>query len=239
MNSSPRFRNDNEENPSTASCVPGSNKRDRNHPSARILTNSTLLTPANRDVANFYDRTEWLYPLADWFCAPGRRRLIRLVNRETPGHLLEIGVGPGRHLPLYEGHRVWAIDCSEKMVRRSRAHSRAADIRQMDGEQLDFADETFDYIVLCHVLSVTSNPARMLAEAFRVLRPDGRVFVLNHETPRNFWRRIEAMLVPLASRLRFRSWFRVVDISGVQRFQIEPLKAGGCFGLMKAYSLTK
>lgn len=193
----------------------------------------------NLRIASFYDRFGWLYPLADGFCAPGRRRLIEHVNREPAGQLLEIGVGPGWHLPYYRGHQVTAIDCSTRMVASSRRCSPRAVVRQMDGERLDFADASFDYAILCHVLSVTENPAAMLAEARRVLRPGGRLFILNHETPANAWRHVDALLEPLARRLRFRSWFRIEAIAGVEQFRLRRLRAGGLFGLMQAYSLEK
>jgi phosphatidylethanolamine/phosphatidyl-N-methylethanolamine N-methyltransferase len=190
-------------------------------------------------IGRFYDRVSWLYPLVDLFCGAGRRRLVEQVNCEPPGRLLEIGVGPGRYLPLYRRHHVTAIDCSARMVALSRARAPAAEVRQMDGERLEFADASFDYVTLCHVLSVTGDPARMLAESHRVLRPGGRIFVLNHETPRHAWRHVEARLMPLARGLRFRSWFRLDEIPGVQRFRLRRLAPGGWFGLMAAYALEK
>lgn len=193
----------------------------------------------NRRVSIFYNRVYWLYPLVDYFCAPGRNRLIKQINAEPAGRLLEIGVGPGRHLPLYKTHQVTAIDCSVKMVSSSRRYSPDSKIFQMDGEALDFPDGSYDYVALCHVLSVTANPSNMLAEAHRVLRPGGRLFVLNHETPTNAWMHIEKLMDPLAGCLRFRSWFRLSDIPGVERFQTKRLEVGGMLGLMNAYCLEK
>jgi phosphatidylethanolamine/phosphatidyl-N-methylethanolamine N-methyltransferase len=193
----------------------------------------------NHRMARFYDRVGWLYPLVDRFCAPGRRRLIARINQEPPGRLLEIGVGPGAHLPLYRGHQITAIDCAESMVARSRRRLPGADIRRMDGEDLDFRDASFDYVALLHVLSVTARPASLLAEAYRVLRPGGRLFVLNHETPTNAWRHVEKLCVPLADRLCFRSWFRLEEIPGVERFRSKDWETRSGFGLMHSCSLTK
>lgn len=109
----------------------------------------------------------------------------------------------------------------------------------MDGEDLAFPDESFDYVVLCHVLSVTADPARMLAEVHRVLRPGGRIFVLNHETPVNAWRHVDKALRPLAGWLCFRSWFRLGEIPGADRFQLERLETGRLGGLMPAHCLKK
>lgn len=193
----------------------------------------------NSRIGRFYDYAYWLYPLVDVFCAQGRRRLIERINCEPAGRLLEVGVGPGRHLGSYRGHHVTAIDCSATMVASSRRHAPGADIRQMDGERLEFPAACFDYVVLAHVLSVTGNPQRMLAEAHRVLRPGGRLFVLNHETPAHAWRHVEALVAPVAAVLRFRSQFRVDAIAGVDRFHRCRLPITGACGLMAAYSLQK
>jgi len=47
-----------------------------------------------------------------------------------------------------------------------------------------FPAASYHYVVLCHVLSVTPNPTRMLMEAYRILRPGGRVFVLDRYAER-------------------------------------------------------
>jgi phosphatidylethanolamine/phosphatidyl-N-methylethanolamine N-methyltransferase len=194
---------------------------------------------SNGEVARFYDWAGCFYPMIDLFCASARRQLIHEINRQPTGKLLEIGVGPGRHLRFYREHDITAIDCSARMVASCRRCAPSIATRHMDGEQLDYPDAWFDYVTLFHVLSVTANPTRMLAEARRVVRPGGRIFILNHETPANAWQHIDAMLIPLARWLRFRSWFRLKDIAGIERFRCRPLGLRGGFGLMNAYSLEK
>lgn len=191
----------------------------------------------NRRTARFYDRVAWLYPLVDWFCRHGRRRLIEHINREPRGRVLEIGVGPGGHLHHYRGHEVIAIDCSPAMIERCRRCAPGVAAHVMDGERLTFASASFDYVVLCHVLSVTAHPERMLAEARRIVRPGGRIFVLNHETPANAWSHLERLAAPLARLLCFRSVFRVAQIPGAAGFRVQLLEARSGCGLMNAYRL--
>lgn len=193
----------------------------------------------NHQVARFYDWAYWLYPLVDCFCASGRRRLIEHINQKPAGRLLEIGVGPGTHLELYRKHHLTAIDCSARMVASARRQSPASDVRQMDGEHLAFPAASYDYVTLCHVLSVTADPAKMLAEARRVLRPGGLLFILNHETPDSAWRHFDTRIAPLARWLRFRSDFRLENISGIERFRRSPLGTSGPFGWMTACCLQK
>jgi phosphatidylethanolamine/phosphatidyl-N-methylethanolamine N-methyltransferase len=109
----------------------------------------------------------------------------------------------------------------------------------MDGEAMDFEEASFDYVVLCHVLSVTAHPARMLSESYRVLRRGGRLFVLNHQTPENAWRHVEGLCAPLAGWLCFRSWFRLEEIPGIERFRAKQWVGRSCFGLMGTCLLTK
>lgn len=197
------------------------------------------IQPGNRRVARFYDWAHVLYPLVDVFCDGGRRRLIAEINQHPPGALLEIGVGPGRHLPLYRGHAVTVVDCSAAMIASCRRVAPGVEARVMDGEELAFPERSFDYVVLCHVLSVTTDASRLMAEVHRVLRPGGRVFVLNHETPTGPWRHLERLAMPVADWLRFRSWFRLGEVAGLERFRCTQLEIRGCCGLMRAHLLEK
>lgn len=204
-----------------------------------LLIPPSGIQPGNRRVARFYDWAHMLYPVVDLFCGAGRRRLIAEINRHPPGRLLEIGVGPGRHIPLYRGHAVTAVDCSAAMIASCRCVAPEVEAQVMDGERLAFPDGGFDYVVLCHVLSVTADASRLLSEVYRVLRPGGRVFVLNHETPAGPWRHLERLAMPVARWLQFRSWFRLGEVAGLERFRCTPLMIRGCGGLMRAHLLEK
>ncbi len=52
----------------------------------------------------------------------------------------------------------------------------------MDALHLDFADDSFDYIMAFHVVTVVPDPIRMMEEAQRVCRPGGRIVIVNHFT---------------------------------------------------------
>lgn len=93
--------------------------------------------------------------------------------------VLEIGVGLGTdHLQFARaGARMTGIDltprCVELTSRRleqERLHSR---LSVMDGERLDFADDSFDAVYSFGVLHHTSSPQQAFREIRRVLRPGG------------------------------------------------------------------
>lgn len=135
----------------------------------------------------FYDKISRLYPLIEVFLRPQKRALIHRVNCLLAGNLLEIGVGDGAHLHLYRNHHITGIDTSEGMLKVATERKiKNVLLIRMDGEALLFQQEQFDYIVLSHVIAVVNNPEQLFNEVFRVLKPNGRVFILNHFTPNNW-----------------------------------------------------
>src|SRR5436190_24093055 len=126
----------------------------------------------------FYDRIYFLYPIIDVFLKPQKQKFFGYINSHPAGSLLEIGVGNGAHFKYYGTHQITGIDTSEKMLARARRHaSKNIHIAQMSGEDLLFADHSFDYVTLSHVVAVVRHPERLMNEVSRVLRPGGKVFI--------------------------------------------------------------
>ncbi len=101
------------------------------------------------------------------------------------GPVLEIGPGTGVNLRHYRpGTQVIAIEPNPAMHRYLRAAAAANDIdlviHQGGAEHLDLADESVDGAVGTLVLCGVPDPARVLAEVVRVLRPGRPYFVLEH-----------------------------------------------------------
>lgn len=171
--------------------------------------------------ASFYNRIAFMYPIIDVFLKPQKRNLVGEVNAYPPGRLLEIGVGTGSHLRNYRKHSIVGIDISQTMLNYAlRNNPDNAILLQMDGESLIFGDETFDYVVLSHVLAVTANADRLLEEVQRVLAPGGTLFILNHFTPKNWVRYIDNGFALFSRRFHFRSAFRVEDLSTLKSFKL-------------------
>lgn len=146
----------------------------------------------------------------------GRRALAQTASDLCNGSrfaLLEVGVGTGLTLPLYPpGIQVTGIDISEEMLAKARQRAAALpgrDIRLhlMDGERMAFPDDAFDCVTLPYVLSVTPNPARLVAEVRRVCRKGGSILLVNHFSGTRSWWVLERMVKPMADRIGFRSDF--------------------------------
>jgi ubiquinone/menaquinone biosynthesis C-methylase UbiE len=85
-------------------------------------------------------------------------------------------------------------------------------LEQGDAQNLRFADNTFDYVMAFHVVSVVPDAGRLIAEAQRVCRPGGVIAVINHfRSPRPWLARITNGLDPIT---RWLGWttMQQVDI---------------------------
>ena len=117
----------------------------------------------------------------------GRRRAAAAVNALPGERVLEVGVGTGLALPAYDtDKRITGIDLSGDMLDRARwrvergglGHVEA--LLEMDAEETDFADGSFDIAVAMFVASVVPNPRRLYSELRRVVRPGGHILFVNH-----------------------------------------------------------
>jgi phosphatidylethanolamine/phosphatidyl-N-methylethanolamine N-methyltransferase len=55
-------------------------------------------------------------------------------------------------------------------------------VLEMNALDLKFPDNTFDYVMAFHVVTVVPDPVRMISEAKRVCKPGGRIVIVNHFT---------------------------------------------------------
>lgn len=98
--------------------------------------------------------------------------------------VLEVGCGSGAHARLLaeSGCRFTGIDLTSKGValtrRRLELWGLSGNVLKADAEQLQFADESFDYIWSWGVIHHCENPEKALAEICRVLRPGGRIALM-------------------------------------------------------------
>src|SRR5713226_6059221 len=107
------------------------------------------------------------------------------VCSQAKGDVLEIAVGTGRNFAYYPPDvRLTGIDLSASMlnIARQRADQlgRQVDLRVGDAQALEFADETFDTVVSTLSLCSIPDDRKAISEAKRVLRPGGRLLLLEH-----------------------------------------------------------
>ncbi|MER3420549.1 MAG: SAM-dependent methyltransferase [Chloroflexota bacterium] len=151
----------------------------------------------------------WFAALYDWLNEPAERgplgqRRAALI-RPLSGQVLDLGAGTGANFPLYgAAARVVAVEPDPFMLRRAQrrravVHGARVDLCQAMGEALPFRDASFDAVVATLVLCTVADPQRTLYEARRVLRPDGRLYFLEHVRADGLLGRVQDAIRPVWS----------------------------------------
>jgi phosphatidylethanolamine/phosphatidyl-N-methylethanolamine N-methyltransferase len=131
----------------------------------------------------------------------------------TPGdRILEVGIGTGINVSLYPRHcHVTGIDFSAKMLEKARERVARkglsnVSLHEMDAARLSFADGSFDIVYAPYVISVVSDPVRVVREMRRVCRPGGKIIVLNHfRSLSPILSRIERAISPFTVHIGFKA----------------------------------
>jgi SAM-dependent methyltransferase len=137
---------------------------------------------------------------------PSGNGAVRWLCSQAEGDTLEIGIGRGRTLPFYPGHvRLTAIELSGASLaiaaRRARDLGLRISLLEGDAAALPYPDEHFDTVVFCMVLCTIPDDRAAVAEAARVLRPGGRLLLLEHvRSPNPLLRSLERLFDPISVR---------------------------------------
>jgi phosphatidylethanolamine/phosphatidyl-N-methylethanolamine N-methyltransferase len=103
----------------------------------------------------------------------------------------------------------------------------------MNGETLLFPKETFDYVILSHVIAVVENPEKLLEEVHRVLKPNGKIFILNHFTPDNGLKYVDKAFGKISKHFYFKSVFQISSLSTIEKFRLLSESNAGLFSYFK------
>ncbi|MDT8451065.1 MAG: class I SAM-dependent methyltransferase [Wenzhouxiangellaceae bacterium] len=126
------------------------------------------------------EQIPWLYDLS-MALMPGLRRWRASLARLARGRVLEVGCGTGRMLPLYPHEtRVVGLEPNFAALPRAARRDPGAGLVCGSVERLPFPAASFDTVVSSLVFCSVGEAERGLAEIRRVLRPDGRLLMLEH-----------------------------------------------------------
>lgn len=138
--------------------------------------------------------------LGDWYNAKVMPRLIgcacstgQVMKRRAhvvplaKGDVFELGCGGGINQQFYNSDAITSyagIDPHEALLDDARKAARdkgwPADLRQAHGEDVPFPDSFFDTVVCTFTLCSVEDPAKVLSEMRRILRPGGQALFLEH-----------------------------------------------------------
>jgi SAM-dependent methyltransferase len=98
---------------------------------------------------------------------------------QMPGKLLDVGCGSGQRMAHFRGlgWNVVGQDVDESAVGRARKTS-GADVYAGPLQAIGFQDETFDAIIIEHVIEHVHHPADLLRECVRILKPNGTMVLV-------------------------------------------------------------
>lgn len=105
---------------------------------------------------------------------------LRFLNLNPADHLLDVGCGSGLFdsVASTTGAYVTGIDASEALIAEARRRGSTANFATGEMEELPFADATFDAVCGFNSFQYAANVQNALTEAFRVLKPGGKIVVM-------------------------------------------------------------
>lgn len=152
----------------------------------------------------------WRTATRDGLYALHERVLKPILGIDPTEGLLEVGVGSGNHLNSYRGYRYWGIDVDLEKVRIARRMAEECAISPLQIVQnapgdVPFDEHTFERVMAVCTLHEVEDIPRMLSEIDRVLKPSGRVGIIERMTAHGESAEAQERLRQMPAVLR--TWF--------------------------------
>ncbi len=145
----------------------------------------------NDKIKNRYNRISKIYdllekPMESMSMSKWREELIEKLEGKK---ILEVGVGTGKNLIYYpEKLNITGIDFSKNMLEKARDKVRNKEnieLIEMDAQDMQFDDNTFDTVVTSCVFCSVPDPIEGLKEIRRVCKNNGKIIMLEHMRSNN------------------------------------------------------
>ena len=177
----------------------------------------------------------------------GRMRAVKHINNSKAARVLEVGVGTGLSLPHYRTDlEVTGIDLSPEMLEKAqdrvqnRNLTHVDDLMVMDASDLDFPDNSFDFVVAMFVMTVVPDPDAVMKELERVCAPGGEVLLVNHfSTDEGIRGWLEQKMASFKSTGLWNPEFPVERVMTCDQLELRESYDVHPFGLFKLLSFTK
>lgn len=174
-------------------------------------------------VAEMFDKIAGKYDVMNRFLSARtdigwRKKAIHLLKKDNPQHILDVATGTADMAllayKLLQPAQITGIDISEGMLELGRKKIEKEQLGEKihlqhgDSETINFADNTFDAVMVAFGVRNFENLENGLAEMLRVLKPGGRLVVLEFSKPRQkavkrFYNLYMSIVAPQVAR-----WFK-------------------------------
>lgn len=176
------------------------------------MNNNSEQISKTKQVEAMFDDIAPKYDFLNHFLSLGidkiwRRKVIRKIINDNPKDVLDIATGTADLAILlakkHSGSKIIGVDLSENMLAVGRRKveelslSNRISLKQGDSLSLPFESNTFDVAMVAFGVRNYEDPVKGMAETLRVLRPNGKFYVLEFSMPRKF---------PMAQLYKFYFW---------------------------------
>lgn len=120
-----------------------------------------------------------------------RKQLVHYLPKKKDIYLLDVATGTGDQiipfLKMSNIRKITGIDLAKKMLdfAQKKIRSPKVDFIHADATQLPFQDETFDCITFSFGIRNVSDFKKAITELYRVLKPQGKLLILEFSLPKN------------------------------------------------------
>ena len=153
-----------------------------------------------QQVSEMFNRIAFSYDFLNHFLSAGidrhwRKIAINMLKPSNPKTILDVATGTGDfaiEAVSLRPEKITGVDLAENMLEigekkiRKMNLDKIIELKQADSEALPFAENNFDAITIGFGVRNFMNPLQGLKEMHRVLKPGGKIAVLEFSKPKNF-----------------------------------------------------
>lgn len=174
-----------------------------------------------------------------------REKAIQVLSPRKGDSILIVGAGTGLDLPYLKGdYQITATDLTPAMLNQLKKRAEKLEMNinvlEMDGQDLQFENNSFDCVILNLILAVIPDPKKCIAEAERVLKFNGKIlvfdkFLAENQEPSLFRKFFNILSSTLFSDVN-RKFSDILSATSLKIETEQPSIFGGAF---KIYCLIK
>lgn len=193
--------------------------------------------------AHFDFLTPFYGPLVQVFYGKQFRKIAKLINLKPKEKLLDVGCGDGNLLKILQGeypkNKLTGLDIDSKILKIARKKlPKNIELIKSSAAKLPFPDHSVDVVTstfMIHHLE-TQDKEKMIREIFRILKPNGRFYLLDFGPPTNLFGKIITTLFRKAEHLddaledRYRKFTREAGFQKIHTI----FRSHGMLELLKA-----